>query len=318
MSDFSSLLVSVVLLFPKFPERLPLSELLQALEKHFEYYELLVMLNPGQKVESFEREFMAYPNTRSIVMNAPAPEDVLRKKAFEIAIGDQVIFWNFAEATPEYLPILVQSNLAGNDFSGLVFPDKDRSLYGIGARMFASFVNKLTGYSLNSRLSSVGCYSRTLVNAINARESDVGYMKLLLASAGFKHAYVDGASTVKRNFRDVARRLSGSLEIIGGVPHRLLSTAAWASLAGCLACFVFLLYAMCVWLFVPTVQRGWTTTALILSLFFAIVYAAIFIFSCIFLNRLKLESRERFSIARESSRHDFIKTFSELNVTDKQ
>ena len=318
MRDFSAIVVSVVLLLEKMPKSLSLKNLSQALADSFEYYELVVVLNPWDGIETIIEQIMTFPNTRCIVMNADAPEDVLRKKAFESVIGDQIVFWNAAEAPASVISDLIQSNIDGHDFTGIEYNKQTMSFYSLCSSVFTCVLNRITAYSINGRLSSVGCYSRTLVNAINAHGPETGYMRLTLASMGFRHVYLKGATPTPRSLKHTIKRISGSLEIIGSVPHKLLLATAWASLGSVAACVFYFLYTCCIWLFAPAVQPGWITTSIILSIFFAILFFAVFVFSCIFLTRMKIEMQDRFTIARESSRSDFLENFSTLNITDKE
>jgi hypothetical protein len=317
MNEFDSVVISVVPLCRQLPPKTDLEPLAALLVDNFPYYELVFILHPGDETERFGKEILAMPNTRCIILNDFAPESVVREKAFAYAIGDQVVLWNMEEADPDVIPHLVRSNLEGNDLTCLLFKKTDSSLYGRCSQLFTAVLNKITGYSVNNKISNVACYSRTLVNSINSRDMGLGYLKIVLASIGFKQKYIEGAARIpKRSFAQLCRRITDSLEIIGSVPHRLLKATALGAFFGFLGCFFYMLYVCCVWILLPGIQPGWTTTSLVSSALFSVVFFAVFVFSCIFLNRLSADARDKFCIARESSSNEFIRSFDQLNITD--
>jgi hypothetical protein len=183
---------------------------------------------------------------------------------------------------------------------------------------FFLLVSKISGFRLNGNLSYTGCYSRMLIEVINTTEFGQNYLRLLLAAAGYKSTTIVGASRSSRSLSQILSRLSGSLDIIGSAPHRLLQLTSWLSLGACIGSFVYIAYVGFIWLFASHPQPGWTTTSLTQSFFFGVLFFAVFVFSCIFSSQLSKEAQTRFSIARDVSRSEFISSFSTLNVTDKQ
>ncbi|MDR2173610.1 MAG: hypothetical protein LBE32_05335 [Burkholderiales bacterium] len=315
-SEFSSVVLSVILLCENESNAISLQALSEKLEATFPYYELVVVFNPMPAIEALEKELLQYPNTRSIVLNNHAPESVLRERALETCIGDQLLFWD-SGADTDFIPRLVESNMGGNEFTGLEYTLTDTSLYGKLVRIFYFLLGILAGYSLNPRLSPIGCYSRSLVNAVNAGNFDISYLRLFLASVGFRFTFLQGGAPPRRPFWQAILRLTESFEIIGSVPVRLLQLTAAITLVACAACCIYILYVLVVMIFFTDVQKGWGSLSLALTACFSIFFFAFFVFSCIFLNRFSRERREKFVIARESHRTDFIQQFSQINVTDE-
>ena len=317
MADFSNTVVSVALLYAGTKEALPLEAVSSVLSAHFPYYELLVIANPVEEVTTLERTLLGFPNTRCIVLNNMASETVLREKAFEQCIGDQLVLFDPQEADPACIPVLLEANIKGNEFTGLTYCGTKNTLYGLASWCFSAFLRKLTGYSLNSALSATGCYSRTLLNTINAGSMGKSYLKLLLASVGFRNGTIAGAYRRRHGMGRLWRRLGESLDIIGSVPHRLLLLTAWLSLGCCLGNALYILYIIMVQFFVSFVQPGWTTASFTSSIFFGVLFFALFVFSCILANHLNHTNHTHFTIMRDISRSDCISSFNELNITDK-
>lgn len=310
--------ISVVVLYSSLEDVDYLLELQRFLAHSFAYYEIVVVANPFPDHQSYEKYLCAVPNSNFLILSDNAPDDVLRQKAFEQAIGDYIVLFDPREAHLSCIPSLVASTAKGYDFTGLSYADEGFSLYTLLSRLFFLGISKLSGYCLNDRLSYTGCYSRALINAINDRGIGHSYLRLLLATVGFKSTTLPGADRKQRNLAYILRRLGGCLELIGSVPHRLLLLTAWLSLVACLANFLYIGYALAVWLFSPHVQPGWTTGALSQSTLFGLLFFSVFVFSCIFSAQLAKGRQDRFSIAKNISRSDFISSFKELNVTDKQ
>lgn len=314
----NNIVVSVVILYSNLPDVDYIFKLQKYLAEVFDYYEIVLVFNPFDNNEAFERCVCSVQNLNFIILNDNAPDDVLRQHAFEQAIGDYVILFDPNEATLECIQPLVISTVNGYDFTGLSYGHEDFSLYVALSSLFILGVSKLSGYHLDNTLSYTGCYGRALVNAINERGLGHSYLRLLLASVGFKSTTLQGAERRQRSFSQILKRLAGSLNIIGSVPHRLLLVTAWLSLAACLSNILYLGYVLAVWLFVAHIQPGWTTGALTQSILFGLLFFSIFVFSCIFSAQISKERQDRYSIARNVSRSDFISSFKELNITDKQ
>lgn len=284
----------------------------------FKYYEIIVIANPSDISADDEDSLLNSPNTRIVVLNNAAPDDILRKKIFELAIGDYVVLYDPCETPKEMIERVIDSNIDGYDFTGVVYRKSHLSLYAMLSQLFFLFVSNLSGFTMNGNLSYTGCYSRALIEVINTTDLGQNYLRLLLAAAGFKSTTIEGASRSVRSLPQIFSRLSGSLDIIGSAPHRLLQLTSWLSLGACVGNFVYIGYVVFIWIFASHIQPGWTTTSLTQSVFLGILFFAVFVFSCIFSSQLGKKAQTRFSIARDVSRSEFISSFGTLNVTDKQ
>lgn len=284
----------------------------------FNYYEIIVIANPSDFSPDDEAALLNSPNTRLVVLNNTAPDDILRKKLFELAIGDYIVLYDPCETQKEILELVINSNISGYDFTGVVYGKNRLSLYSVLSRLFFFIVSKLSGFRLDGNLSYTGCYSRALIEAINTTELGQNYLRLLLAAAGFKSLKIEGASRSARSLSQIFSRLGGILDIIGSAPHRLLQLTSWLSLGACVGNFVYIAYVVVIWLFASHIQPGWTTTSLTQSFFLGILFFTVFVFSCVFSTQLSKKAQTRFSIARDVSRSECISSSSTLNVTDNQ
>lgn len=288
------------------------------ISSRFKYYEIIIIANPSELSSPDEDRLLGSPNTRILIINDAASDDILRKKIFESAIGDYVVLYDPNEAEKEVLEEVIESNMDGYDFTGVLYSDETLSIYSFLNRIFFFFVSKLSGFRLNNSLSYTGCYSRALIEVINNTDFGQNYLRLLWAATGFKNNTIIGAVRSTRSLFQLLSRLSVGLNIIGSAPHRLLQLASWLSLGACLGNFCYLGYAVLIWLFASNVQPGWTTTSLTQSIFLSILFFVLFVFSCIFSSRLDKKTHSRFSIARDVTSSEVISSSNLLNVTDKQ
>jgi len=84
-----------------------------------------------------------------------------------------------------------------------------------------------------------------------------------------------------------------------------------------MGCIVYLFYVLFAWFFFPYVQPGWTTMSLTFSAFAFVAFFSIFVHSCILLNKFGTKTRKRYIISSETSKNDYLKSLSEINVTNK-
>lgn len=314
----TSSVISVGILLSSIKDISSFFQLHEYIHASFKYYEVIVIGNPSEGNQEKETAILSRVNTRFVVLNDDAPEDLLRKKIFELAIGDFVVLFDPVESDIELIEKLVATSLDGADFTCVEYTDKSTSFYARTSKLFFAFISKISGLKLNSNLSYTGCYSRALVNTINNTETGQGYFRLLLASAGFSGKTIPAATRKNRSVFYVFHRLGNSLDIIGSAPYRLLQLTAWSSLASCFGSLLYILYVLFVWLFMSSIQPGWTTTALTQGVLFGTLFFAIFVFSCIFSSQIGKNSQHRFTVARDVSRSEFISSFNDLNVTSKQ
>lgn len=284
----------------------------------FKYYEIIIIANPSELSPVDENRLLGSPNTRMLVINDVAPDDILRKKIFESAIGDYVVLYDPSEAKKEVIEEAIESNMNGYDFTGVLYKDDILSVYAILNRIFFFFASKLSGFRLNNNLSYTGCYSRALIEVINNADFGQNYLRLLWAATGFRSNTIVGAVRSTSSLLHLLSRLSTGLNIIGSEPHRLLQLTSWLSLGACLGNFFYLGYVLVIWFFAPNVQPGWTTTSLTQSIFLSILFFALFVFSSIFSSQLDKKTHSRFSIVRDVSSSEMISSSNILNVTDKQ
>ena len=113
-------------------------------EKHFSYYELLLVANPSSDVSRLCQQLMALPNSRLILLNAMASESTLQSTTFEHAIGDHVVLFDLYETDPSYLAPLVMGNINGNNFTGLCYGKHTLSVHYVLWSIFAKCLRWLT------------------------------------------------------------------------------------------------------------------------------------------------------------------------------
>lgn len=310
--------VSIGILFSSLKDEVAFAHIHSYVHSQFKYYEIIIIANPSDSFPGSEEAILSQANTRLVVLNDNAPDDILRKKIFELAIGDFVVLYDPNEAETELIGKTIQSCLDGHDFTSVEYKSTEISIYAKVSTLLFWCISKLCGLTINSRLSNTGCYSRNLVTVLNASETGQNYFRFLLATAGFSGVILKEATRENRSFLYILKRVGKCLDIIGSAPYRLLMITSWLSLAACLGNILYLFYVLSVWFFMPHVQPGWTTTSLTQSVLWAVIFFALFVYSCIFSAQIGKTAQNRFVVASDVSRSEFITSLNELNVTDKQ
>lgn len=219
----TSSVISIGILLSSIKDVSSFFQLHEYVHASFKYYEIIVIGNPSEGNQEKETAILSRVNTRFVVLNDDAPEDLLRKKLFELAIGDFVVLFDPVESDIELIEKLVATSLDGADFTCVEYTDKSTSFYARTSKLFFAFISKISGLKLNSNLSYTGCYSRALVNTINNTETGQGYFRLLARLRRiFGKDYSSGDS--RKPFRVLC--LSPSWEFIGYYRFRPLSPSS--------------------------------------------------------------------------------------------
>lgn len=97
------------------------------LAERYRYYEIIVMTNPSDHLMSEEDNLLSLPDIRLAVLNDNAPPKVLRKKIFELAIGDVVVILDPTESDCCVIERLVDVIIDGHDFAGNEYAEETMS-----------------------------------------------------------------------------------------------------------------------------------------------------------------------------------------------
>lgn len=249
---FENVFVSVGITFEYRLDGCLLRSLGKFCANQFVFYEIIAAVNPSLIDAEVEQEILTIPNMRVVILNDTASEAILREKILEQAIGDFIMLFEPYEADFSVIPTLLALNIKGNDFTSLLYDDKF-STYSHFSNFYHKIIGKLTGYLIDSHISGTCCFSRSLVTAIINQKIGQNNLRLLIASMGFRHAYVNGAKRQPNSLHEILKKLNASLDILGSVPQKLLQFTSWLLLSCCIGNVLYATYAAGVWIFNPKV-----------------------------------------------------------------
>lgn len=287
-----------------------LEPLAEELATAFRYWEILIAISEDNEQE-FEPILDRIANVRMLTVRRATPFYRRRVAIASEAIGDVV-----ALCALEELPFL--------DVIGMIQTAADEDTIVIGARRSKSLLTPLLrtfGRSAGFRVSVedmlTALWPRTLLNqflahpdrelALRFPPSDQALPVVRLEASGAGSA---------RSVRDIGRRLGLLQRLLVSSAPIVLSSLALFSLIVIASAGGLALYALAVWLFLPTVQPGWFTTMLVISLTTGFLGAAIFGLSIGLQSILEtLRDRRVDDIVGERSATDlFGRALRELNV----
>lgn len=266
--------VSVVVPVRHWPGKPALIELQQSLETAFADYEILLIAGRSAQAElnAHSVELLAQvPCIRYLQLSGNVAPDTMRTAGIENAIGDFVVI---LDLTKDPAALAVEAvNEALNQGKDLMIGLGDEQ-QSILRRLLAWPLKpllKMASYDLPKISTSLFCLSRRAVNTVMSI-SNAGQLFLVrLKESGYEIGTLHYHE--KQGFE---RRLGGSLAGLWRLvvfnsltPLRTVSLLGFASSG---IAFLFALYSLLVKLFMDGVIEGWTSTFLLMTLFFMIEF----------------------------------------------
>ena len=295
---------------------LSLDDLSAILSEHFAYYEILIVANAlDQPVDTLEDSFNKYNNIRCILLNGQYPREILEFVVLEQAIGDLVVLFD-PSTDPVYIPIMAAEILGGADFMALQYEGKFFSIYGILSWFYGWLIYLITGARIPSNLSNSVAISRRITSTINESSPPHRYLKLMNTQLAYKTKILrvkDKQPKITMN--QLMERISLGMDVLSSASPRLIKFASVLSLLCAILNGLYLFYVAGVYILLPDVQKGWTTTSLVLATMFCILFFVLSVIGATAGNILRQSMQmPTYGVAHEFSSSEIIYNINQKNV----
>ena len=249
-----------------------LKNLSQRLNKHFRYWEILVIAD-AEEIEGLEPLFDVVPNLRLLQVRGGTSLYRRRIVLASQAIGDVLAITKSSEVVALDLVAMIETSI--NEASVVIGRRHRGNLLDpmIGA------LGKAGGFHVSTRDMQTVVYPRSLLDMLAARADRDLALRFAPRDASIKinETLVANEQVLeRRGLRDMGRRISLIHKLIVNLAPRVLR---FLSILAALVAFVailFIFYIFGVWAFVDVIQPGWITTSFLLSGTAAFLGLAIF------------------------------------------
>lgn len=248
-----------------------LKTLTAQLAARFRYWEILLIADADSAAD-YDRLMAETPNIRLLKVRRGTPFYRRRAAAASEAIGDVVVLAAIEELAALDLVEMIETAEAGGSIV-------------IGRRNRPSLINPAlqalgggAGFRVDSRDMLTAAYPRTLLNRLLAHPDKLLALRFPPDDHSIPVVWRIGgkAAAPARSLREVGRRFNLIQRLLVSSAPRVLTLVALLSLAVVLSALAFAVYAVVVWLTLPSTQPGWLTTSLVLSLTAFFLGCAIF------------------------------------------
>jgi hypothetical protein len=251
--------------------RSELGEFSRRLAERYRYCEILLVVVADAALDH-EPLLHEVANVRLLMVRPGTPLYRRRAAVASEAIGDIVALASIDEQP--VLDILEMIELAAQKGSIVIGRRSNASLMNPALRALGSSA----GFRVDMRDMLTAAYPRALLNKLLAHPDRELALRFPPSAAGMPVIWqpTRQAGGRGRSFREFGRRLSIVQKLLVSSAPRVLTLVSLLSLAVVLAGLAFALYAVMVWATLTTIQPGWFTTSLVLSLTAAFLGVAIF------------------------------------------
>lgn len=289
-----------------------LKDIAAQIDARYRYWEMLVIAE-ASKAEAHELLLSAVPNLRLLKVHNGSPFYRKRVVAASEAIGDIVLLVATEEAGCMDLPAMLEIARAEGC---IVMGWRDQSS---ALNPVVRVLGNASGFQVSTRDMLTAAYPRTLLNLLLAYPDRQIALRFAPRDGGVPLRRMEANRTVRpmpRGARGLGRRLGLMQKLVANAAPRVLGLVALLSAGVFFVSLIFALYAVGVWLLLDTVQPGWLTTSLALSMTAAFLGAAIFGLSSGLQRLIDIATPELLnSVISERSAVDlFSQVTTELNI----
>lgn len=248
-----------------------LANLSKALTAKYRYCEILVVAFAGATVD-YQPLISQVANVRLLMVRPGTPFYRRRSAVASEAIGDIVVLASIDEQPT--INIIEMIELA--DVKGSIV---------IGRRSKAGLMNptlralgRSGGFRVDMRDMLTACYPRALLSKLLTHPDRQLALRFPPADASLPVIWQPGCEGCdrSRSFRELGRRLSMVHKLLVSSAPRVLALVSLLSLLVVFVALAFAIYVVVVWSILATIQPGWFTTSLVLSLTAAFLGGAVF------------------------------------------
>lgn len=240
-------------------------------ERYSDYEIVVVVQNRAQGIaREMEAQLKRTPCIRYIQLAGNVEQDVLWSSGLENAIGDFIVLLDLDIDPISLISESVELCKSGSDVIIGTCEHKESKPYALFRRM-AGLLLRLADYHLPRHSTTFRCLSRRAANAVmqTGRFHQQFFMRIQKTGYVYKELAYTAESSSVRSFWSSTRTLLKLLVFNSVAPLRLMTGI---SFAGSLLAFLFALYSLVIQIFKHDVVEGWTSTTLLISLLFMILF----------------------------------------------
>lgn len=280
----SDKMISVVCLSPEdasgFGENL--RAIVAAITERFRHFEVVVVDNGRYRdaAEVLKSELAAIEHFRVIFLSQDYGTEIGLSAGIEAAIGDYVVMMEPGSDPASLIGKMIDLCEAGVDYVvGRRSSQPGRTgTYRLLARIYYAVSAKLLRLPFDHNWSNFVCLSRPVANSIAKVRKRVRFLKFIAKEVGYSHSVLnyDVMPSVAQStpVRVTADRVFDALQAISAVTDRPLLLASTLAFLIAGANLIYLLYSLAVWIVLPDVAKGWTST----NMFLSAMFSALFLF----------------------------------------
>jgi glycosyltransferase involved in cell wall biosynthesis len=289
------------------------------LNSRYANYELVLVDNglTSEQLIGLVDQLHVLPCIRIIRLSRRYSADTAIFAGLEAAIGDYVVVMTLGVDPVSAVPEVVTLNAAGHDIVQGLSTQRPvgGALTRFGRSMFYRYNRSRLGIDIPVDATNLVGLTRRAVNSLTNVSRNHRYLRHLIRHIGFRvvdYRYAPDTAMLQRS--GLVREAVEMISSYSTHPLRMVT------IAGVLAAGVNLLYAVyvvAVNIFSPSVERGWTTTSLQLSLMFIII-SVILAVQSEYIGRILTESRREpsYFVTEELESDTLLSDLGRRNVSD--
>ena len=314
-----SVLISVCIIWDELDQSYfnEISTFIDRFEKHFKIYEILLILEDKNILDSnLEKILRNVKNVR--IFSVRNKCDHYRKRSIlaKESIGDII-----ALTTPD--------ELTSFDLIKMIELSAENHSICLGKHTKLSFLDRIFAWPLLMLGKSSGIYSdiynskstvlpRSYLNEILTFQDTDLMLRFYPLEMGFNLDFVEAKDYSTRRLNDLQSKIKLAFKILSTLSPRILKLTSLISGISTLISVSYLMYVLIVWLTLSNIQPGWTTISIIVSLSTFFISLTIFGLSLglqhLLTNVLIRNDRELVNIVEDKNIYKNLK--NDLNVEE--
>lgn len=262
-----------------------ISEVVEILQKHFAFYELVLVDNGSRDStrNDIENELKKKAGIRYIRLSREYDEEIAIGAAIDTVIGDVVVILSLHTDPPHLLPSLIEK--AFQSKRSIIGVAKNEYLrYGFFAHVFLKFFRwycaRFLKFNQHPYATSLRVLSRREVNFLTHMKEKHRSVHLLDLYTGIPSEYFSYQTINRKNtytsspFIGVLRKCRNIIVSNSYYPLRLV---IYTAIGAAILDFLYVLYIIFIYFFKNKVVEGWTTTSMQISVLFFLLFLLIIV-----------------------------------------
>lgn len=249
-----------------------LRDLAGQIDARCRYWEILIVMEGGTQTDCTAL-LQEVPNLR--ILRTRGLPSYYRRRAIAAteAIGDIVLLTALDDIEGFDIPAMV---LAAADGDRVIIGQRDRRQVLLDPLL--AVLGQGSGFRVTAGDMLTAAYPRTILNRLLARKDRTLALRFPPRDSGIPVDYLPVRAGVpaRRSSSGVLQRLGLVQRLLVNFAPLVLGVVSLLSVLVTISALAFAVYAVVVWISLETVQPGWLTTSLVLSLTAAFLGVAIF------------------------------------------